>query len=323
VKQKSKTRFLAEYLVFRSIVCVIDALPARTAARMAEFLAAFVVNFLPRKLTRYKVARENIRTAFANQISDARVDAIIAKMWVHLFRMVVEMVQVRRKLRLYNCADIIDFRNRDETVRTMCTGRPVLVLSGHYGNWEMAISTFGMFGFPLGVVARDLDNPYLHDWFRRFRQATGHRLISKRGGGNEMVDFLEHRGHLGLLGDQDAGSNGLFVPFFGKEASTFKSIALLALQYRAYICVGYARRVPDDWQNHRWVRYELGTEAVIDPEAIESDDPVREITERYTAALERAIRLSPEQYFWVHRRWKSRPEDRQKKRERRASRKAA
>ncbi|MEX2287085.1 MAG: lysophospholipid acyltransferase family protein [Planctomycetaceae bacterium] len=310
MKQKSKTRYLAEYFVFRAIVCLIDAMPARSAARLAEMLAFVVHHFLPKKLTRYKVARDNLRTAFGSRYGEAETDAIIFRMWVHLFRMVVEMVQLPRKLRLYNCADVIDFRNRDATVRVMCTGRPVLVLCGHFGNWEMAISTFGIFGFPLGVVARDLDNPYLHAWFCRFRQATGHRLISKKGGGGEMVEFLERRGHLGLLADQDAGSRGLFVPFFGKDASTFKSIALLALQYRAYVCVGYARRLPDDWQNNRWVRYELGSEELIDPLEIDSDDPVRTLTERYTQALERAILRSPEQYFWVHRRWKSVPKRR-------------
>jgi len=312
VKQKSKLRYLAEYFVFRTIVCLIDAVPVRTATRFAEMFAFVVVDVLPRKLSRYNVARENIRTAFGSSLTERRVHDMILRMWVHLFRIVVEIVQITRKLRLYNCADIIDFRHRDETVRTMCTGRPVLALSGHFGNWEMAISTFGMFGFPLGVVARDLDNPYLHEWFRRFREFTGHRLISKKGGGNEMVDFLERRGHLGLLADQDAGSRGMFVPFFGKDASTFKSIALLALQHRAYICVGYAYRLADDWQNHRWVRYQLGTEAIIDTTAIDGADPVREITELYTLALERAIRRAPEQYFWVHRRWKSKPAERRR-----------
>ena len=113
--------------------------------------------------------------------------------------------------------------------------------------------------------------------------------------------------------DQDAGKKGLFVPFFGKDASTFKSIALLAMQYRAVICVGYARRLPDDFRNFRWVRYELGCEAVIDPDDFDGPNAIREITACYTSALERIIRLSPEQYFWVHRRWKSRPAQRRKR----------
>ena len=128
-----------------------------------------------------------------------------------------------------------------------------------------------------------------------------------------MLDFLEHRSHLALLGDQDAGSRGLFVPFFGKEASTFKSIALLAIQSRAVICVGYARRLEDDFDRYRWARFELGCEEAIDVLDYESPDAVREITQTFTSALERVVRRAPEQYFWVHRRWKSKPRQRSRK----------
>jgi KDO2-lipid IV(A) lauroyltransferase len=302
-----KWRYFAEYAVFRGLVCLIDALPTRITVRMAEMLAFVVFHVLPRKLTRYEVARQNLKTAFGDRYSDAEVDDILHKMWIHLFRLVIEIVQLPRKIRLYNCADVVQFRNRDDSVKALSSGRPVIVLSGHFGNWEMAVSAFGVFGFPMGVVARDLDNPYLHRWFMQFREHTGHRLLSKKGGGGDMVEFLERRGNLALLGDQDAGKRGLFVPFFGQPASTFKSIALLALQYRAVIVVGYALRLPDDFSNYRWVRFEQGCEAVIDPDDYQGPNAIRELTADYTAALERIILRAPEQYFWVHRRWKSQP----------------
>jgi len=128
-----------------------------------------------------------------------------------------------------------------------------------------------------------------------------------------MLATLERRGHLALMGDQDAGSSGLFVDFFGKPASTFKSIALVALEYRAYIAVGYAVRLPDDFEKDRWVRYEIGHADLIDAEQYTGADAVREITQRFTTALETAIGRAPEQYFWVHRRWKSVPRDRAKR----------
>jgi Kdo2-lipid IVA lauroyltransferase/acyltransferase len=310
-------RRVAEYFAFRVVVCLVDMLPVAASIRMAETLAFVIHRLLPKKLTRYYVARDNIRQAFGTKYSDAQVDEIIRRMWVHLFRVIAEIVQVRRKLRLSNCADVVEFKGRDENVRLLCSGRPVIIVSGHYGNWEVAIGTFGMFGFPMGVVARDLDNPYLHRWFVKFRQQTGHRLISKKGGGADMLATLERRGHLALMGDQDAGSTGLFVDFFGKPASTFKSIALVALEYRAYLTVGYATRLPDDFENNRWVRYEIGNADIIDPEEYQGPDAVREITQRFTKALEKAIALAPEQYFWVHRRWKSVPRDRAKRASRR------
>ncbi len=304
---KYKWRHLVEYVFFRFIVCLVDALPTRASVRLAKSLAFFVFRVLPKKMTRYHVAKENLRTAFGDRYSDEELDRILHQMWIHLFRMVIEIVQLPRKIRLYNCADIIQFRNRDDSVKALSCGRPVIVLSGHFGNWEMAVSAFGVFGFPMGVVARDLDNPYLHDWFQRFREHTGHRLLSKKGGGGDMVEFLNHAGNLALLGDQDAGSRGVFVPFFGQPASTFKSIALLALEYRAVIVVGYALRLPDDFTRNRWVKFEQGCEAVIDSADYQGPDAIRELTEAYTEALERMIQRAPEQYFWVHRRWKSQP----------------
>ena len=311
LKKRNSARDAVEYFLFRLCVCLIDMLPTWLCVRWARGMAFVVHRIVPRRWTRYSVASENIRTAFGD-LPEREVDRMVHEMWVHLFRMVTEIIQLPRKLHLENCRDAIQFRNRNATVRALCTGRPVIVLSGHFGNWEMANVAFGLFGFPMGVVARELDNPYLHRWFQRWRERTGHRLIGKKGGGGEMVQYLDQRGFLALLGDQDAGRKGLFVPFFGKEASTFKSIALLALQHRAIICVGYARRMPDDFRKSSWVQYEIGCEEAIDTDEHTGADAVREITERYTAALERVIRLSPEQYFWVHRRWKSRPRVREK-----------
>lgn len=300
-------RHRGEYFLFRSVVAVVQACSPRLCARIATGLGWAVFHLLPRKLTRYAVAQENLHRAFGERYSAADRDRIIAQMWIHLFRLVVEMIHLPRKLRLNNIVEAISFSKKLESVQALCSGRPVMLVSGHFGNWEMAVSVFGLFGFPMGLVARDLDNPYLNRWFLKFRKYTGHRPISKNGGGGDITWLLAHGGHVALLGDQDAGPNGVFVDFFGRPASTYKSIALLALEYRALLCVGYARRLPQETLENGWPRFELGCETVIDPLKCTSGDPVREVTQLYTAALERVVRRSPEQYFWVHRRWKSEP----------------
>jgi KDO2-lipid IV(A) lauroyltransferase len=308
-----RLRHWAEYVAFRTLVCFVQALPAAVCSRLAEFLAAIIHQVVPRKLTRYQVAFENIRRAYPDR-SDARIDRMILAMWRNLFRMVFEIMLLPRKLRLDNVVEILDFRDRKGVVSALCSGRPVLVLSAHYGNWEMAVSIFGLFAFRMGVVARDLDNPFLDRWFRAFRRYTGHQLISKSGGANTMVSLLERNGALALLGDQDAGSSGLFVDFFGRPASTFKSIGLLALEYGALICVGYARRLEGQISATGLPRFELGCEEIIDPREHTSANALTEITQRYTAAIERVVRRAPEQYFWLHRRWKSLPKARQARR---------
>ena len=296
-----------EYFVFRFAICLLQILSPRQSKAIAESLARVICTRLPHKLTRYDIARANIRIAFGDRYSDTEIDRIIFQMWVHLFRMLSEIAQLPRKLRVTNAYDVMSFRNQSDAVRALASERPVILLSGHYGNWEMSVSVFGNFGFPVNVVARPLDNPLLNQWFEQFRENTGNKLIAKRGAYSRMQAVLAKGETIALLGDQDAGQRGTFVDFFDRAASTFPTIARLAVDYDAYICVGYSRRMTDQFDSQGWVQYELGSEEVVDPRDFQGEDRHRQITQQFTLALERAVRLSPEQYFWVHRRWKTKP----------------
>ena len=311
-----KLRQLLEYTVFQTLLFVVKSLPVRASVMLAKSLAWMMVRVVPEKLSRSDVARENLELAFGESMSDAQANRIIYGMWVHLFRMVCEIIQLPRRFRLANCADVLDFERRNDCVRALCSDRPVLFLGGHFGNWEISVNTFGHFGFPMGVVARHLDNPYLQKWFKAFRESTGNSLILKQGAGEELSCIMERRGMASLLCDQDAGRSGVFVDFFDRPASTFKSIALLALQYNALIVVGGAFRLPESSQHDcRWIRFNLATQDIIDSADFQGANGINELTQRFTSSLEALIRIAPEQYFWVHRRWKTPPDARRKRRE--------
>lgn len=314
-----RVRYRAEYVAFRVAICLFQWLSVRQTRRLAAAVAWLMVDALPRRLTRRHVAAENIRRAFGDDLPESEVERLVRGMWVHFVRLMAEVAQVPRKLALTNCRDCIIFRGRSQVVEAMLRGRPIMILGGHFGNWEMSLGTFAIFGFPMGLVAREMDNPYLHEWFVRTREAFGHRLYLKKGNFEGITDLMGAGGSLMLLGDQDAGKRGVFVDFFGTPASTFKSIALMALEYNAILVCGSGVRLPDDDLHARWVRYEIGLEDLIDVAELQSDDEVREITERYTQALERAIRRAPEQYFWIHRRWKTPPPVRRERTARRAA----
>ena len=116
-----------------------------------------------------------------------------------------------------------------------------------------------------------------------------------------------------LLCDQDAGPRGVFVDFFGRPASTFKSIALLAMEYDAILVVGGGLRLPQTESTRtNWVPFELATQAVIDTRDFDGRNALNDITQAFTSALEKLIHRAPEQYFWVHRRWKSEPRQRKR-----------
>jgi KDO2-lipid IV(A) lauroyltransferase len=151
-------------------------------------------------------------------------------------------------------------------------------------------------------VARPLDNPYLSEFVCGVREKQGQRIIAKKGATDDVVEVIESKGAVAFVADQNAGSKGIFVNFFGRKASTYKSIGLLAMQYETPVIIGYSRRLNDEF------KFAIGAQDIIYPQDWKAqDDPLRYITQRYTRALEDIVRQDPGQYWWVHRRWKTRP----------------
>ena len=300
-QRRSATLDWLVYLAVRLAVAVVQALPEDLAWAFAGLLARVAYRVDRRHRA---VARENLRHAFP-QLDAAGVERLVKGMYRHLATMIVEMVLMPRKLHARNVDDHVRYPNQgdfDRVVGWVNSGRPLLVVTGHFGNWEMFSYACGLAGFRGAVVARRLDNPYLDRFLTRFRVATGQEILDKNRDYDAIQRLLASGGYLGLVGDQDAGQRGVFVDFFGRPASTFKSIALLSLEYGAPVLVfgAYRRGAP--------LCYDLCLADVILPEEHAPErDPVRGITERYTRALERLVRLAPEQYFWLHRRWKHQP----------------
>ncbi len=177
-----------------------------------------------------------------------------------------------------------------------------IFITGHCGNWELLGYSLAVLGYPLYALARPLNNPFLNDWVLGLREAQGMRIVTKWGATPILQKVLQTRGRAAFIADQNAGDQGLFVPFFGRLASSYKSIGLLAMRYEVPIVAGYARRVGGQF------RYELSSVDIIRPEDwADRPDPLFYITARYNRAMETMIRRAPEQYLWVHRRWKSRP----------------
>jgi KDO2-lipid IV(A) lauroyltransferase len=165
-------------------------------------------------------------------------------------------------------------------------------------------------GFPVTSVARPLDNPYLNRHILDLRERTGQKILFKEGMTEEALAELRRGRPLGFIADQDAGRKGLFVDFFGRKASAYKSIAYLAMEENAEIFVGGAYRVGPGF------RYRVVMTDRIDPaDYPKGIDGAIAITQRYTAGIEKAVRMAPDQYLWVHRRWKTRPPEERKKAE--------
>ena len=283
------------YLLVRVLVCVVQATRIETGREMARWLAWLAGDVL--KL-RGKVVDENLRQAFP-KLSDQERYQLTRRMWEHLFLLALEVAHVPRKIHETNWREFVELRGVDQLVKAFMTDRPTIIVTGHFGNFEVGGYMLGMLGYPSFSVARTLDNPFLNDFVSRFRGGTGQYIISKNGGYDQILDVLGSRGTMAFLADQAAGPKGCWVDFFGRPASTYKAIALLALDHDAPIVVCYARR------RDRPLTFEMVVNGIADPrDEGHKIDSIRDLTQWYTNRLEAGIRQNPEQYWWVHRRWK-------------------
>jgi KDO2-lipid IV(A) lauroyltransferase len=304
-KPRSLVAAYAVYLVVRLLVCVLQALSpaaARTFARRLAWLAYRVDR------RHREVARDNLRHAFPGKYNDAELDELVRSVYRHFCTVLIEIVHLPRKLHATNWKEYLTLQNGPAMVECLLSDRPLLIVTGHFGNWELAGYVLGLLGFTTHAIARPLDNPFLDDFLRRFREATGQKILAKHGDFEHMQAVLDGGGVLATLADQDAGQRGLFVDFFGRPASTHKAVALLALEHGVPMAVTGTYKVAEP------MSYTIATSEVILPEEYhDKADALRALTQRFTSALEGLIRLAPDQYFWLHNRWKHRPAKRKQR----------
>jgi KDO2-lipid IV(A) lauroyltransferase len=297
---------LAVYLLVRLFVAVVQALSPSAARAVAGGLAWLAYRVDRRHRL---VAQENLRHAFGDRLDDSRRDALVRAVYGHFCTLLVEIIQAPRRLHAHNWRHYLDLPHAGLLVDCLLSGRPLLIVTGHLGNWEIAGFALGLLGFRTYAVARPLDNPYLDAFLRRFREATGQKILAKHGDFDQMTAVLANGGVLATLADQDAGPRGQFVEFFGRPASTHKAMAILALKYGVPLLVTGTTKVREP------MHYQVLAEDLILPEDYEGQrDAVQAITQRLTGALERLVRGAPGQYFWLHRRWKHQPEAKKSRR---------
>ncbi|SRR5579883_605713 len=310
-KPRSMLADFAVYLAVRFVVCVLQALSFRAACKVADCLAWLVYQVDRRHRL---VALENLQHAFGGD-DPAKRDRLVRAIYRHFCTMLMEIIHLPRMLHPQNWKQHMTLRNPQPILEVLLADRPVLIVSGHFGNWELGGYILALLGFRTHAIARPLDNRYVDAFLRRFREHTGQKVLNKDGDYDKMQKVLATGGIMLTLGDQDAGQKGQFVDFFGRPASTHKAVALLALEYNVPLIVQTSTRAssPEASDSRNW-RYEGETADVIYPEEYKDrPDAVAALTQRFTTVLERMIRCHPEQYFWLHRRWKHQPKRRGKR----------
>lgn len=298
VLSRARVRAIAVSLTHTatSASAVALALPAKTRA---PWLGRLLYRVLP---LRRKVIVDNLRRVFGNSVPQVEIDALAQAHYAHLARVLGEFLRYR----WYSAArkrSLVRVEGLDEFANAWHAGKGVLVLTGHFGNFEVS-TLAGLAQFPevhnrVHVVRRAIKPAWLDALVNRRMRRAGFGTIGKRGSLDRMLALLERGDAIVFPFDQHARRpDGIAVEFFGHAAGTFKSLAIIALATGAPVLPASAWREED---GTHVLRFEPALPAVA---ADDPDEEIRRTTRGYNQALERLVLRHPEQWWWIHRRWK-------------------
>jgi Kdo2-lipid IVA lauroyltransferase/acyltransferase len=287
-----------EFAVTWTILELLGALPRGAARGLAAFVARVLFGLLP-KLRR--TADFNLRLAFPDW-DDGRRAKVIRGMVRNLGWMAAEFARLP-KYNDENIDQVVILDGHENFLAGHRRGKGVLYLTGHIGAWELSSFAHALYGFPLHYMARPLDNKAVDALVNRYRGLSGNQPIFKNESARAVLKILRDSGTVGILADQNTmPEEGVFVDFFGNSACTTTGIARVALHTDAAVVPGYA------FWDERIGKYRLRFEKAV--ELVRTGNAENDIlvnTQNFTKVIEAIIRKYPEQWVWVHARWKMRP----------------
>ena len=271
----------------------------RPAARFVGAAFAAIAYRLRTPLRR--AAQTNLQIAFP-ELSERKRDEIIRRMVRQVGWMAAEFSQLPKysPVNIENVVVIDGFENFDAAKRR---GKGVLFLTGHMSAWELSSFAHALYGYPLHFLVRPVSNRRVDALVNRYRCLSGNRPIEKNKSARAILKVLGEAGTVGILMDHNTSlDEGVFVNFFGVPASTSSGLARLALRTDAAVVPGFLL-----WDASRR-KYRLRFEPAVGLSRTDNEEAdVRENTQRFTRVIEDFIREHPDQWLWVHKRWKTRP----------------
>jgi len=292
--KKYTARDIIEFGGFIIAGFFVRLLPFRVAQRFGRRLGQFVyTNLKIRRETTY----QNLRAAFPEK-SIEELDDIALEAYCNLMITFVELFWIPN-LNHGAILHIVKPRNPEVLEDARKKGKGLILLSGHFGNWElMAFSTTILFNLPFTIIVKDQRNPLVDKLITKYRSMCGSKMVSMDKSVREVLTTLRDNGAVAMLADQSAPKERLFIDFFGRPAATYEGPAVFALRSGAPIIMFFLIRQKNG-------KYELVFEELpMSDLQGATDENIIELTRRHVAVLERYIRDYPGQWLWLHKRWK-------------------
>ncbi len=285
------------YLFIRAFLVPVQLIPLRAASWLGERLGLMVFTLVGSQRSK---ALASITTAYPEKTESER-RALARESFRHLGRSVMEMVCIRQfDERRHALVEWMP-EARAAMDSALARGKGVVFVTGHVGNWELLARYVALENYPAAVIGKELSDERTTGLVERFRASGKLRVIwrGRQGAAKEMLRALRGNGILGILIDQDTKVQSVWVPFFGKPAKTPRAAADLAIRTGAVPMLGFCTRVGP-------LQYRITMKEVALP-ALEGEAAVLALTSELTQGIEAQIREHPEQWVWIHQRWKSPP----------------
>ncbi|HSU58121.1 MAG TPA: lysophospholipid acyltransferase family protein [Bryobacteraceae bacterium] len=282
----------AEFALAGALMNALRILPA-PAAQLSARAATRTLDVMRPKLRR--VARTNLSFAYPD-LDHAGRERMIDGVFASIARMLFSLARFPH-LNVSNIRDWISYDGLDNYLSAKAVGRGVLIATAHLGNWELSAFAHALMTEPMNIMVRPLDNPLIDSFVENRRTLSGNRLIYKKDAARAVIKALKNNEAVGILIDQNTSpSEGVFINFFGKPACAGSAFAKLAHHTGAPVIPGFAVW---DKAAHRYVLRFYPQIEMTGDEAVD--------TRHIHSTLEQIIRQYPDQWMWIHRRWKTRP----------------
>lgn len=276
----------------------IQLLPLKIALSIGGlfgFLGYYI--FYPRT----RVALDNLNMTLGKEKSQRELKKIARDMYRNFGKNIIEFMRIPILTR-ETIDELITIEGLENLNNAWDQKKGVLILTAHIGNWELLAATFAIKGCPVNLVTRDIRNRYINTFWMDCRRRIGINAIHKREALKEVIRRLRNNELVGFVLDQNVDRrDGVFVAFFGLPACTINSVAVLSKRFDAPVVPAFIIRQKDE--RHR-VIFE---KPILFEERGEMEEDIVYNTQVYTDIIERYIREKPEQWIWVHKRWKTRP----------------
>ena len=291
--RRAKPRHWVEYLGFQLARSVAGALPERAASELGAWLGWLAGSVFR---VRRRVVDDNLSRAFPDRSAAWRAQ-VARQSYRHLGRVAISTFRLSR-LTPDRVVAFTEIEGVELLEEVASEGNGVVLLTGHFGNWEIGGAAVACRGFPLDVVVRPQNNPLFDRVLTQARERIGMNLVPRAHSTRTLLRSLRKGRMVGMLADQNARQAGVMVEFFGIPSSTARGPALLSLRTGAPMLLGVAFHDPTSKPPYR-----LFVERITAPRTGDLDDDIRELTAAHARALEQYVTSAPEQYLWQHRRW--------------------